>query len=260
MSSTNTTNNGSSEELRVTVVIPCHNHADMIENCIKSVITQDYRPLRIAIVDDGSTDNLKDTLTNMDVTKWEKPSGQNGPLDDVAISVFVNEQPTGPSAARNRAITETWETTDVFMMLDADDRYLPGKITKSVDKFKNDQKRVGIVYTDAIIRNIHTGSQIHEYRRAFDRIALERECIISNTPLISKPALATCGGYDETMRTCEDWDLWLRITEKFVAIHIPEPLHVYSVTGKNSSDIVPIEVWQQNWAKIRQRMMERRNG
>ena len=123
-----------------------------------------------------------------------------------------------------------------------------------------DPSRTGIVYTDAVIKNLNTGTEVHEYREPFNRQRLERECIISNTPLINKTAFGKSGGYDETMRTCEDWDLWLRITEEFVAIHIPELGSVYHVTGRNSTDVVPIEIWQQNWAKIREKMAQRQHG
>ena len=145
------------------------------------------------------------------------------------------------------------------MMLDADDLYLPKKISKSVVKYMEYPDNIGIVYTDAIIQNKLKGTRIYEYRMPFSRESLESECIISNTPLISKQALSTTGGYDPGMRTCEDWDLWLRITENFVAIHIPESLHVYSVTGKNSSDVVPQEVWQKNWSIIHNRIMARKS-
>lgn len=234
------------EKPRVTVVIPCHNHADMIENAVNSVLIQDYRPIKICIVDDGSTDNPRAVIENI--------------KSNVEIAIITNESPTGPSAARNIAIDTMWNKTDLFMMLDADDLYLQGKISKSVEKFLEHPQHAGIIYTDAIIKNIHTKTNIREYRHYFDREELEKECIISNTPMITKQAFEACGGYDETMRTCEDWDLWLRITERFMAIHIPEALHVYSVTGKNSSDVVPPEVWQENWAKINQKLAERNHG
>ena len=232
----------------VTVVIPCHNHADMVCDAIDSVQEQDYRPIQIVVVDDGSIDNPSEKI---------KERYQSS---DLSIAVLKNESPTGPSAARNMAIKETWDNTDLFMMLDADDLYLPGKISKSVSKFLEHPEYIGIVYTDAIIKNIKTKTEIHEFRQPFSRDALEKECIISNTPLISKAAMESSGGgYDESMRTCEDWDLWIRITESFVAVHIPESLHVYHVTGKNSSDTVSQEIWQQNWSKIHQRILHRKN-
>jgi len=231
---------------RVTVVIPCHNHADMVANAVRSVLIQNYRPIKICIVDDGSTDN---PLASVE-----------GIQTDIEISFIKNDSPTGPSAARNIAIDRMWNDTDLFVMLDADDLYMQGKISKSVEKFLEYPEHTGIVYTDAIIKNIKTFTEVHEFRHYFDRVELEKECIISNTPMISKKAFESCGGYDENMRTCEDWDLWLRITENFMAIHIPEPLHIYHVTGKNSSDVVSQEVWQENWAKISQRIAERRHG
>jgi glycosyltransferase involved in cell wall biosynthesis len=222
---------------------------------IQSVREQDYVPKRIIVIDDGSKDNPKRQIDN-----WGDASIEDGVCyydGKTPIIFFRNEEPTGPAAARNLAMSMTWDISEVFMMLDADDRYLPGKISKSVAKYREDTKRIGIVYSDAIIENRKTGTQIHEFRKPFDRLALEQECIISNTPLVSKEAIRQSAGYDESMRTCEDWDLWLRITEHFVAVHIPEALHVYSVTGQNSSDTVPAEVWQANWQKIREKLQKR---
>ena len=231
----------------VTVIIPCHNHADMLGNAIDSVTFQDYRPLQIMVVDDGSSDNPQKIVEEKLNT-------------EIAISIIRSEEPKGPSSARNAGIQDAWDSTDLFMMLDADDLYLPGKVSKSVQKYMQHPENIGIVYTDALIKNINTGTKIHEFRQPFSKEALEMECIVSNTPLVSKLALANVGGYDEEMRTAEDWDLWLRITEYFVAVHIPETLHVYHVTGKNSSDVVPQDVWMKNWQRIRAKIQERQNG
>ncbi len=249
MHTTHTAAEQSHKQPVVTVVIPCHNHADMVCGAIDSIFAQDYRPINIIVVDDGSKDNPKQVIEESVASKNQT---------DIKTTVIRNETAQGPSAARNIAIEKMWGQTDVFMMLDADDLYLPGKISKSVAKFLEYPDNIGIVYTDAIIQNKAKGTEIYEYRMPFSREALERECIISNTPLISKKALAATGGYDPEMRTCEDWDLWLRITENFVAAHIPEALHIYSVTGKNSSDVVPQEVWQKNWSIIHNRIMHRK--
>ena len=191
----------------VTIIIPCHNHADMIGDAILSVIEQDYRPIQITVIDDGSSDNPENKIAEI------------GEETEVPILVLRNESPTGPSTARNMGIGECWDNTDIFMMLDADDLYLQGKVSKPVEKYLEHPEITGIVYTDAIIENINTGTKVHEFRRAYDRSQLEQECIISNTPLISKQALANTNGYDDDMRTAEDWDLWLRITESLIATY-----------------------------------------
>ena len=225
----------------VTVVMPCHNHASFLERSVGSVIDQDYENIKLVIVNDGSTDNSLEVANDLSTRHAN-------------IEVISNEHPTGPSAARNFAIKSAWDTADFFMQLDADDSYLPGKISKSVDIMSKDIRNIGLVYADVLIENISTGSTVLELRRPYTREELELECMVSNTPLINKLALSRVGLYDEDMRTAEDWDLWLRITEHFVAIHIPEALSTYSVTGSNASDTVSSEIWNENWAKIQERI------
>ena len=225
----------------VTVVMPCHNHATFLERSVGSVVSQDYERTRLVIVNDGSSDNSFEVASDLS-RRYEN------------VEVVSNEHPTGPSAARNLAIKHAWETTDFFMQLDADDSYLPGKISKSVDIMSKDVGNIGLVYADVLIENISTGSVVLELRKPYTRNELEHECMVSNTPLINKLALSRVGLYDEDMRTAEDWDMWLRITEHFVAVHIPEPLSTYSVTGSNASNTVSADVWNKNWAKIQSRI------
>ena len=246
--------------MNITVIIPLHNHEDYILDALDSVILQDYPHKQICVINDGSEDNSFNVVKNNIEDQKEVANNHiRGFYRGVPIILLSSKMAGGPSAARNKGIKATMRDTDAFSMLDADDKYLEGKISKSVEIFKKDPEKIGIVYTDALIHNNKKDTYIHEFRQPYSRMALEQECIISNTPLISKRALEVSGLYDESMRTCEDWDLWLRITQNFTAVHIPLPLHVYTVTGKNASDIVDPKIWQENWQKIRYKMMER-NG
>lgn len=246
---------------RVAVILPCFNHAEYVEEAIKSVIAQDYEYKAIFISDEGSTDNSVEVISSlMDVTPDLSEEGLLlGHINGVITVLYKNADPRGPSAARNKLIKMAWDDFDFFSMLDADDAYFAGKLSKSIKQMMEDPGMIGLVYSDAVIQHDKTGVKVREYREPFSRNRIEQECIVSNTPLINKRALAECGLYDESMRTAEDWDLWLRITERFVAVHIPEALHMYRVTGRNSSNVVPQEVWQQNWQKIRDRLNGQRN-
>tara|TARA_R110002110_G_scaffold405474_1_gene624650 strand:- start:1797 stop:2531 length:735 start_codon:yes stop_codon:yes gene_type:complete len=226
---------------RVTVIIPCHNHASFLERSVDSVVNQDYENKKIIIVNDGSSDKSLEVATDLSRRHDN-------------ITIINNESPSGPSAARNGAIRHAWDDTDFFIMLDADDSYLPGKISKSVSVMAEDPYKIGLVYADVLIENLETGATVLETRKPYTRAELEMECIVSNTPLVNKIALMNVGLYDEDMRVAEDWDLWLRITEGFVAVHIPEPLSTYSVTGVNCAETIDSEVWQENWAKIGERL------
>lgn len=242
------------DELRVGVIIPCFNHGRYITKALNSVVKQKYDNLCIYVSNEGSTDNSLELINNL-ITDKNQIDGNTifGKYQNIPLILFNNPNPSGPSSARNNLIRMAWNN-DAFCMLDADDYYLPGKIKKSVYIMSSDIDRIGIVYSDAIIYNEVKDIKIHEYREPFSISRLRQECIISNTPLINKIAIEKCGFYDKTMRTAEDWDLWLRICKKFVAVHIAEPLHVYRVTGFNSSDTVPSEIWRENWSKIQNRI------
>ena len=233
---------------RVTVILPCHNHCDFLERSIGSILDQTYENIYIVAVDDGSTDGSFEKLLSI-----KEKCGDR-------LTVLKNDVATGPSAARNKAIRHVIEdsgnNTMFFAMLDADDKYAPDKVLLSVSKIMEDPVHIGLVYGDVKIVDWNTGAVCHETREPYDRKSLEYHCMISNTPLINRIALQEVGLYDESMRTAEDWDLWLRITEKFIAVHLPEAISFYSVTGNNASDTVSKDVWQENWQKISNRIMK----
>jgi glycosyltransferase involved in cell wall biosynthesis len=244
---------------KVAVIIPCYNHADYVTEAIMSVVEQDYPLKAIFLSDEKSTDDSWNTVLSLMEDKVVQNDFVIGKIKNTSILASQNPNPNGPSDARNRLIKMAWESSDWFCMLDADDYYLPKKISKSVEVMLEQPQMIGLVYTDAIIYHQNTGLKIREYREPFSRVRLEQECIVSNTPLVNKRVLEQVGLYDGSMRTAEDWDLWLRITQQNVAVHIPEALHVYRVTGKNASNVVPKEIWNENWQKIRDRINGQRN-
>ena len=62
------------------------------------------------------------------------------------------------------------------------------------------------------------------------------------------------------MRTCEDYDLWMRISEKYIIAHVAESLTLVRVTGDNSSFVVNKNVWQQNWSRVMEKLQDRANA
>lgn len=245
----------------VGVVIPVHNASKYIATAINSVIEQDYASKFVVIIDDGSTDGsyelIKSLFTETQPDDPNLPGVITGMIGTLGAALLKHSEAKGPAAARNTGIKAVWHTADVYAVLDADDYWLQGKLTKSLSILLADQKNIGLVYSDVILHEIKTDVYTHEFRRPFDRTLLEQENIISNSPIINKVALSEVGLYDETLRTCEDWDLWLRITEKYVAIHIAEPLQVYTITGDNATFTVNNERWQKDWQKAQKKLRQR---
>ena len=239
----------------VTTIIPCYNYSKWITQAMDSVVEQDYPYKRIVVVDDGSTDGSTDKVLAECSISRESNSG-NGLVQYTAtykdVQVVCNrfEKNHGPSFARNFGIKMAWEGTDYFGILDADDIWKPGRISKCLAKFEEAPDHIGLVYTDYETLNSETLLKIREFKEPYEYRRLLRNCIVTNACFISKQALGECGLYDEEMRVAEDWDLFLRIGERFMIVHIPESLVYIRVGNHNTTHSIPKEVWGQNWRRV----------
>ncbi len=75
--------------------------------------------------------------------------------------------------------------------------------------------------------------------------------------MVSKAAIEQCGKFDESLRVCEDYDLWVRVTEKFIAVHIPEVLVIKRVGDHSSTAQVKNEIWQSCYRRVFDKTRER---
>ena len=245
---------------KVTIVIPNHNYSQWIASCLTSVADDPYTNRSIVIVDDGSTDDSVEKLCGLlciNPKKIFENSIYDGSFENIPVKLCVSKPARGPSAARNMGIKLAWDNTDIFGFLDADDMYLPGKTRKSVNMILQDPANIGAVYTDYDTVNTTNGNKIRVYNEPFHLGNLLKRCHVHSACMVNKMALDKCGLYDEEMRTCEDWDLWLRISEKFIITHIPESLMHVRVGMHNSTNSVNQETWQKNWKRIGEKIKER---
>lgn len=97
----------------VTVIVPCFNGEQFVDRCISSIFRQNYRPLELIIVDDGSTDNSKIKIMN-----WKKTLC----TDDIDLK-YIYQANQGLGGAINTGIKNT--EGEYLSLLDIDDEYLP---------------------------------------------------------------------------------------------------------------------------------------
>ena len=106
-----------SSDLKVSVVIPCYNAADVVGRAVESALNQTLRPTRIICVDDGSSDETWQVLQSLE----ERGEG---------IVLALTGPNAGAPAARNRGLAEA--TGEYVQFLDADDSIDPSKLERHV--------------------------------------------------------------------------------------------------------------------------------
>ncbi len=248
----------------VSCIIPVFNHEKWVKQAIDSMIKQDYPNKRIVLIDDGSQDNsfgeILSILEEKRIIKADsEPEIMAGHISKVPVLACKFSKNYGPSIARNYGIKTAWEGSKYFAFVDSDDFYNEGKISKSIALMEENQL-IGVVYSDYTTMNIHTGFKQRQFKEPFSYSRLIRECIVNNDSVISKKAFETVGLYEEDLRVCEDYSLWLRIAEKMMMVHIPEDLITIRVGKHSSTSTVSKETWEKCYSQVFERAKKRANG
>jgi glycosyltransferase involved in cell wall biosynthesis len=198
---------------RVSIVIPCHNHARYLTTAVRSVLAQTYRDWQIVVVDDGSTDGTDRVVDHL--MTWVGKS----------LAVVTQDQ-AGVSAARNAGMRIA---DGAFVLpLDADDTIAPRMLQQSLDLLDS-RKELAIAYTDGVA--FARGNRPRAIRMPdWDPGRLLDQNGLAACSLYRRQVWEEVGGYDITMPAYEDWDFWLGCVEHgFTAGHIPELLFGYRV-------------------------------
>lgn len=231
---------------KVTFIIAHHNYQEYLGKSIDSALNQTYNNIHICVIDDCSSD--QDSVMN--IIKERVGEFKTEEVYDHGF-IFRSDKITyiqliplhdGSSHkqafARNQGIKACWNDSDIFAILDADDENYPTKIERCVEVLQNDNK-IGAVYTDTNIVQVANNRLVREYREPFDYHRLLQECIVHSGCVIKKIALESVleNGevFDEKLPPCEDYDLWIRLAEKWLFYHIPEPLVYVRVHPQNST-------------------------
>ena len=193
---------------RISVLLPCFNDGQWIDEALDSVRQQTFQDFEIVVVDDGSTDAAT-------VRKLES-------IDDSTIRVFRTEN-RGLPAARNHAAAQA--RGELFCALDADDRLAATWFEKGQALLTS---RPEITFVSHWLETFGDEHWTWKPERC-DLAALLVKNTINGAALVRRAAFEAVGGYDESMRHgCEDWDFWLRLVEAgHQGTIIPEVLFYY---------------------------------
>ena len=203
----------------VAVIIPTFNQARFLGEAIKSVLAQTHPAAEIIVVDDGSTDNPETVVA-------EFPSVR-----------LIRQDNRGLSAARNTGLRSCQTTYVVF--LDSDDRLLPNALEAGLACMAT---RPDCAFVSGGCRLISEDGdplgpdRVNPIEGDPHLSLLRANPIVVHSVLFRRDILLSENGFDETLRRCEDYDLYLRIVPKYsIAIH-REIVAEYRRHGTNMSN------------------------
>ncbi|EKQ68989.1 glycosyl transferase [Leptolyngbyaceae cyanobacterium JSC-12] len=215
----------------VSVIMPCYNQGQFIDEAVDSVLAQTFSDFEIIVINDGSTDPATTQL----LQAYEKPK-----------LVVLHTENSGPASARNQGIARSQGR--YILPLDADDRIAPTFLEKAVPILEADPN-VGIVYSQAELFGSRDGRfDLPTY--SFPEILLGN--MIFNTSLYRKADWEKVGGYQENMVWgWEDYDFWLSLIELGRdVVQISEVLYFHREVPNSRSQQMTQDHWVKSYTQI----------
>ncbi len=183
----------------LSIVIPVKDREKLILRALDSAYNQSYRPIRLIVVDNNSTDGTVEA-----VAKWK----ENHESEDFSVRIVSEERP-GAAAARNRGLLEV--DTDYMLFFDSDDVMLPELAITVMEAFDRD-KKLDVVYW----RTAYINSKEEVIPKRFAKFDLLRRHIYNAVLSTQAYAIRTSfikriGAWNSSLKVWDDWELGLRI-------------------------------------------------
>jgi len=203
---------------RVSVIIATYNYGKYITDCLESLRNQSFKNFETIIVDDGSTDNTADIVKEF--------------ADDRIRYFFQVNQ--GQATAKNIGIKVS--LGEFLCFLDSDD-YIDEKNIEERVLFLDTHNDIDWAFTDTYFvdasKNIlDKGSEVFSVipddqflNNVFYQLLALGNFITSDTVMMRRHCIESIGYFHETLRFHEDYELWLRLAQKFRCGYIHQPLN-----------------------------------
>jgi glycosyltransferase involved in cell wall biosynthesis len=182
--------------IAVSIVIPCYNNQDTIEETLESIVNQDFKNFEIIIVNDGSKDGSQQLIE-------EYRSNSKYQI------TLINQENSGPSFARNNGASSA--KGKYLLFIDADDKIAPSYISECLAIFENKPDAV-IVYSEIELFEAESGKwELKDFKLP--------DFLINNCipicGMMETEKFKEIGGFDTEISFTEDWELWIRFIQKY---------------------------------------------
>ncbi len=198
---------------KVTVLMSVYNGEKYLREAINSILNQTFKNFEFLIINDGSTDKTEELL------KY---------YNDPRVKIYTNKKNIGLTKSLNTGLKIA--KGEYIARQDADDISMPERLTKELN-FLSEHPNYGIVGTSVkiidekneIIRSVVQPTKDRQIR---ELLKIDN-CINHGSAMIRKTALNEVGQYDENMLRSQDYELWLRISKRYLLANLPELLYCW---------------------------------
>jgi len=195
----------------VSVIMPCYNDEDVVRNAIDSVLSQTWAPIELIIVDDGSDDNTRSTISSVTDQRIIIGYKRNG----------------GPSSARNMGLRMVGERTEYVAFLDSDDKWEPTFVEKAIGLLEAAKAPVGLAYCNSRLTIDGEFRELMRPEYSWSKLINGWGMIATGTFVVSRAVVDMVGYFDDEIERGEDLEWMWRVGLFFDFAHVDEPLHHY---------------------------------
>jgi glycosyltransferase involved in cell wall biosynthesis len=217
----------------VSVIIPVYNGAQFLADAVDSVRAQDYRPIDILVVDDGSTDGTPEVAERL------------------ATHIrYIRQDNAGPPAARNLGLRLARGTLIAF--LDADDLWTENKLAIQIARLMQ-PPAADIVLGYTQLRSLADDGHGRSACSAPALLLTLGGCITRAS------SFERTGPFDESLRYCDDVDWFLRAKEAGLSLRIHDDVvQIYRRHDQNLTNHTDLD--RRAFATALKRSLDRRRG
>ncbi|GAB1545032.1 glycosyltransferase [Scytonema sp. NUACC21] len=190
---------------KISVIIPAYNAEKTIRATIDSVLEQTFRDFELIIINDGSTDNTLELLHS---------------IQDARLKIFSYAN-SGLPVARNRGLARA--TSEYIAFLDADDLWASDKLELQLLTLEQNPE-AGVAYSWTYFMDVDEQGNPVSFLPSpsycfvgdvYKNLLVSDFIHSGSNTLIRKEAIESAGEFDSTLKSCEDWDYWLRLAAQW---------------------------------------------
>lgn len=200
----------------VTVYITSYNYGRFIRTAIDSLLNQSFQDFECIIIDDGSTDNSREIIEEYSKNPKIK---------------VIFQQNKGLNITNNIALRTAQGR--YIMRLDADD-YLDANALLVMTNILEKDETLGLVFPDYYLVDIDGNIMNVEKRHSFENeVKLLDQPAHGACTMVRRKFMLQIGGYDESFKCQDGYDLWIKFTARFKVTNVNTPLFYYRQHGSN---------------------------